>query len=471
MSDKELVVFEKRFEGWRIAHPNRWIATTDIRETVNFISEQTKEIRKNQLEAANHIIVSQEQVREEIEKVAINSGRIIEGIKGLSSAFEWGFSEIIWHLEQENKILVEILKVLQSPLDSQAKELKKRAKEAYRNGWIDDALQDFLESEKKNRYDFTVHQSLANIYLFHKKEPEKALSYYKKAEKYATPKSPYYTSLSLLHIGLIKYLQEDFQEAYKASLKAVELSPELSEAHYQCAQYCAKLGKQEEAIEHLDKAIAKDRNYCIKADSEKDFDLMKDRLQRFFKVKRNEAYRQAKKGIEISHKSILWVKKIAKEHEIAYRECNEKLKNAKANKDRAIRILKRTTFFDSLDAYFIVSPIPNQVLGYLKMALSHQISGYEKKIEEYADRHNMLSFFIAGGLVALVWISNSLILFSEGEIGEGIVQLLFGIVGVPMTGSILGGIFWLFGLPIKSNATKELKHKIEEVRAVLNELN
>ena len=162
-----------------------------------------------------------------------------------------------------------------------AKELKNRAEEAYRNGWIDDALEDFLESERKNRYDFTVHQSLGNIYLFHKKEPEKALSYYEKAEKYATPKSPYYASLALLHTGLTKYFQKDFQKAYEATLKAVELSPELSEAHYQCAQYCAKVGKYDEAIEHLDKAIKKDRNYCLKADSEKDFNVMRKQLQLF----------------------------------------------------------------------------------------------------------------------------------------------------------------------------------------------
>jgi tetratricopeptide (TPR) repeat protein len=168
----------------------------------------------------------------------------------------------------QTETLTGILKVLQAPLDTQAKELRRRAERAYTNGWIDDALEDFLESEKKNRYDFTVHLSLGNIYLFHKRDPKKALEYYGKAAKYAEPYSPYHAALALLHIGLIRYLQGDFQKAYEATSKALKISPTFFEAHYQHAQYCAILGKHDEAIKHLKIAIRGNRYYCVKADLE-----------------------------------------------------------------------------------------------------------------------------------------------------------------------------------------------------------
>ncbi len=277
----DLITFEERINNWQTIHPRQWISTTNRNDVANFLSTQTGEIIESQVEAANAIIVSQDRIADKIDIATIE---ITEGFQELRATFDWGFTELIWQIEQEREVLKDILKVLQAPLDTQAKELKKRAEYAYQNDWIDDALKDFLESEKKNRYDFTIHQNLGNIYLFKKKDPDRALAYYEKAVKYATPKSPYYTSVSLLHKGLVNYLQKDFKEAYKATLKAIELSPDYYEAHYQHAQYCASLGKYNEAIKHLKKAIVEgDKYYCVKAESEKDFDVMKEQLKSLFK--------------------------------------------------------------------------------------------------------------------------------------------------------------------------------------------
>ena len=277
----DLITFEERINNWQTIHPRQWISTTNRGDVANFISAQTEEIIESQVEAANAIIVSQDRIAD---KIDIATREITGGFQELQATFDWGFTELIWQIEQEREVLKDILKVLQAPLDTQAKELKKRAEYAYQNGWIDDALKDFLESEKKNRYDFTIHQNLGNIYLFKKKDQDKALEYYKKAVKYATPKSSYYTSISLLHIGVVKYLQKDFKEAYNATLKAIELSPDFYEAHYQHAQYCASLGKYNEAIKNLKKAIVEgDKYYCVKAESEKDFDVMKEQLKSLFK--------------------------------------------------------------------------------------------------------------------------------------------------------------------------------------------
>jgi tetratricopeptide (TPR) repeat protein len=368
---KEDLIFERRFKNWSLAHPRYWTVATDTTGITGFISTQIDRVVKAQIETADNIIVSQERIISEIDRAALGIDRVADGLESLAATFEWGFSELVWQLEEQREILRDILRVLQAPLDTQAKELKKRAEYAYRNGWFDDALEDFLESEKKNRYDFTIHQNLGNIYFFEKKNPEKALEYYERAAKYATPESPYHASIAFLHIGLIRYLQGNFQKACEATLKALELSPDLYEAFYQHAQYCANLEKYSEAVEHLKIAIAGDRYYCVKADSEKDFDVMKEQLISLFKELREEACDWAKKEIKRA-------KELIKDAE-SYGVPNKSIVVGKNKLNEADTLFKRDSYFDYLDAYYNAMEAQNLVVESSVKFLSDQISEKEKE--------------------------------------------------------------------------------------------
>lgn len=331
-------------------HPSLWTG-----ELPTLIRDQTIMIVRSQFEAADRIIVSQDRIASEINNASFEIGQVAEGLESLEATFEWGFSELFWQLEQQRETLGNILKVLQAPLSAQAKELKKRAENAYRHGWIDDALEDFLESEKKNRYDFTIHQSLGNIYLFHKKDPNKALEYYEKALKYATPYSPYYASFALLHIGLENYLLEDFQEAYNATSRAIELSPNYYESYYQHARYCAMLGKYDEAIEHLEQAIIEgDRYYCIKADSDECFDEMREKLQLFFGELRDKLASLTRQGVFFIQGSI----RDAESDNVS----SEKLDAAKKILTESITLMERETLFDCWDANYKITVAEKMVL-------------------------------------------------------------------------------------------------------------
>ncbi len=370
-----LAPFEKRIENWEVIHPRRWIATTDRAKVADFLSAQTRKITEGQLKAADRIIVSQSRIADKIDDAILATGDIVEGLVELQATFEWGFTELIWQIEQEREVLKDILEVLQAPLDTQAKELKKRAEYAYKNRWIDDAFEDFLESEKKNRYDFTIHQNLGNIYLFEKKNPEKALEYYEKAVKYATPKSSYYTSISLLHVGLVKYLQEDFQGAYEATSKAIELSPNLYEAHYQHAQYCANLARYDEAIKHLKKAIVEgDKYYCVKADSEKDFNVMKKQLHSLFEELRDNAENQAFLGMGAIGRLI----DRAKSHYNI--PAFGKLKVAQRMLSQSTVFLAKRSFLDCHDAYRKIFVAAKITIDFSIEHLSNQIKMLEDKI-------------------------------------------------------------------------------------------
>ncbi len=255
----------------------------DVKEQSQIINRQTKAVIAAQLATANAVIVSQERISEGLDAVELGVNRVEQGLSELKSLFEWGISEVVWQLEQNREVLKDILEVLMAPLDTQAKERRKRAEEAFSNGWIGDAEEEYLESEKLNRYDFSIHISLGIIYLFHRIDKEKALTYFDKAIKYAKPKTNYYTSYALLYKALIFFDFGKIKEAESNSSKAVSLSPELSEALYQNAQYNAQLKNIDKCIANLKKAIKIDKLYCLKADKDTLFNPVRDQVDELFK--------------------------------------------------------------------------------------------------------------------------------------------------------------------------------------------
>ena len=122
---------------------------------------------------------------------------------------------VLWKLELQHATLRNILATLQAPLDTQAKELRSRAEDAYANGWYDEALTDLLESEQKNYQDFAVHQAIGNIYLYYRQpaDLDKAREYYLKAAKYAAPRS-------VPHAAFVCYLQKDDRAAIENARRA-----------------------------------------------------------------------------------------------------------------------------------------------------------------------------------------------------------------------------------------------------------
>ncbi|MFX0133501.1 MAG: CDC27 family protein [Candidatus Hodarchaeota archaeon] len=379
MSDKAITPFQRRLEYWENTHIRQTISSVGDKIAIS-INKHQKQMKK----AANNIIVSQERIAKGLEEISLEIDRVSNGLESLAAVFDWGFSEIAWQLEQARDLLVNIKRLLEAPLDTQAKELRKRAEEAYKNGWMDDALWDFIESEKRNRYDFIVHQYLGNIYFFEKKNPDKALLYYEKALKYSKPKSPYHASIALLHIGLIKYLQENFEEAYQATSEAIQLTPNLWEAHYQHAQYCSILGKYDEAIKHLTEAIKFDLYYLIKADLEKDFDVMKEQLLGIFEVFRNL-------GKELAQEKINKAKELIQDAEAndayKYSIAEEAVNSAKDNLKKSQTFFGWDSVFDYYESYYYALISQEEAIESSIEALKRQISNVSDEYKEKSEKN------------------------------------------------------------------------------------
>ena len=250
----------------------------NVKRQTELLANQTSAMIAAQAASTNAIIASQTGIRENLKNMSYSVEDIADGMYGMKAAFEFGISEVVWQIEQNRQVLQDILETLIAPLATQAKELRRRAEDAYANGWYDDALKDFLKSEKKNKYDFAVQISIGLIYFFHYDNREKALEYFKKATKYARPKSPYHASFALLHSALIERDFGHIAEAERMTSEATVLSQDFAEAFYQNAQYNAQLNNVEKSLAAIEKAVKLDRNYCIKADADEMLEPVREQI-------------------------------------------------------------------------------------------------------------------------------------------------------------------------------------------------
>jgi tetratricopeptide (TPR) repeat protein len=258
--------------------------------------QEVRRVLEDQLEQTYKIIASEEAIADiisEVDNTLVSGFSMLgAGLQELCFITEDGLREVCDRLDLQNKTLEAIKEILEKPLDTQAKELRKRAEEAYLNNWIEEAETDLLEAEKKNYQDFIVHQILGNIYYHHKGNYEKALEYYEKAAKYAIPRSQKHAGNALLCAAMVHYKRGELHDAYKSTKTAIELSLNdshvLSQVLYNHAGYAAKTGYVEEAIDFLKKSVLIDPMYLITADRDERFSYDKAKVRELDEHLRNE---------------------------------------------------------------------------------------------------------------------------------------------------------------------------------------
>lgn len=262
-----------------------------------------------------NIVASAEEIEAALSAMERKAMGYLSGIsyslEELGAAFAWGVEQIMYNLELQREELKRIIEILEAPLETKAKELRRRAEFAYRNGWIDEALADFLEAEKTNYMDFTIHQALGNIYLA-KNMLTQAEEYYKKAVKYSRPRSDskYYTAYALWHLSRVKYLQGEINAAYEATKEAIQLEPNLVQALYDHSKYSALLNKPDESIKHLRKAIELGKNYALRALVDEEFNSIRNTVNKLLEALKKEKKNRVEQLLQNYYKLLRIVEKI-----------------------------------------------------------------------------------------------------------------------------------------------------------------
>lgn len=196
----------------------------------------------------------------------------------IASAIEWGFGELSWQLQQQTDVLRSIDHTLKTPGETQANEWRKMAEELRNRGVLDESEEFYLKALDLNRLDYRIYVGLAETYLQMSKF-DKARTFLEKSLPHAPKREIDYKSYSYRLIGHIYACEEHYAHAYSVLRSSIELSPKYIDGHYDYAQYCAVLGKKEDSLASLQKAIL-DKPLCFYlSQKERNFDPIKRDVQ------------------------------------------------------------------------------------------------------------------------------------------------------------------------------------------------
>ncbi|MEW6210834.1 MAG: hypothetical protein AB1631_20885 [Acidobacteriota bacterium] len=221
---------------------------------------------------------------EKIARASAEGGIEIEienpAIDKLNADFNLLLGDSVWKLEMREEALASILEEIRlAEFEREARAFRSRAERAYFNGWHAEALADFLEAEKRNYPDFTVHRSIANIYLYHLVDLARAEEYFCKAAKYARPSDARQSAEAHYFAGVVCFIEKKIDEAMDHFREATLLNPRFFEAHYQRACLSALAGDHDAAIRELESAILGDSRYFERARQEAAFNEIRPRVQ------------------------------------------------------------------------------------------------------------------------------------------------------------------------------------------------
>ncbi len=284
----------------------------EVHELKKILKNQTDVMIAAQIDSADEIVSSQEVAEEAVQEISYSTKDVGHGMGGLKAAFEWGISDVVWCLEKETEELQDVMMNIYKVPDGKMDQLRHKADDLFARDDMAGAMEIFKEIESLISDDFSICISCGMIYLFHNIDKEMALVYFDRAIRYVKPYSTYYTSYALLYKALIKRDYGLIEEAEQYSGEAVKLSPELTEAKYQNAQYNALLNRPEKAIPLLKKIISKDIVYCLKILWEQDFRQISSEVAELFEEIRKEKNENVKESLDGERKSMAELTNAAK---------------------------------------------------------------------------------------------------------------------------------------------------------------
>jgi WD40 repeat protein len=215
-------------------------------------------------------------IGEGTQRIDLSRSRLAGGLDQVNADFTPALGDILWKLEIHESALGNILDEIRlAEFEREARAYRRRGERAYLHGWYEEALGDFLEAAKRDYPDFTVHRSIANIYLYHIVDLPRALESFCKAAKYAKASDNRQAAEAHYFAGIVSFMQRQLNDAFLHLQEAVRLNGELFEAHYQLASVAALIGDSETALHGLEQAIEGDPRYHERAKADPVFDCIR----------------------------------------------------------------------------------------------------------------------------------------------------------------------------------------------------
>lgn len=252
-------------QSWRDHVNNRDLATQFDRTSERVLLE----LERNAQHRAAETRATQNRMSETLHEMSSTLEYALEGVESgidqLRSDFNFLLGDVIWKLETQTAQLQELASLVRNPVDTAATELRKRAEDAYSNGWYGEALKDATEAAEKNYRDFTVHRLVGNIYLYHEVDLPKACESFRRAAKYALPRDRRQAAEAHYFAGMSCGLQQLHRDALGEMEIAIDLNAEFYEAVYMASVFSALIGDAERCVRHLKCCIRGDARYHERA--------------------------------------------------------------------------------------------------------------------------------------------------------------------------------------------------------------
>src|SRR5262245_31107571 len=375
-------------------------------------------------------------------------------IESLRSTFEYNLALIIEQMQLQSQAMVGMLQqmeavhaTLKSPTMTQAREFYQIGCDRLQKGLPDKALEALLESARRDDANFMTQLMIGKLYLYGvttdcnvvylgKAEHHlMAAARYARAEVPRLPDANRYLGEALLHASIASYAQANdhqlngnkeeaarlLQLSVDLAQQAREANPQLSESHYHHAKYSALLGDGRAAAESLEKAVAMDENYCIKADGDRDFRFVRHEINDLFLRIRTESgddVQQKVRHVERLLSDWIYTTNDAK---VSASQINQLLVEAK-------QCLERNTYFDNRDAMQLLHQAEQIFHSLLvhKFAL-HALSAHLGRVSALAFSPNE-TILASGGAdhtIRLWNLNTNQLVLTLKEHEDTIVELLF----------------------------------------------
>ncbi len=418
--------------------------------------QKVRKAVEGQLKRTDEVIASSEAIADVISELdntlsevkgTLTSGfsMLGAGLQELCFSIDDGFREVCYKLDLQNETLKAIKEILEKPLDTQAKELRKRAEFAYLNGWIDEAEVDLLESEKKNYQDFIALHILGNIYYHHKKNQQKALEYFQKAAKYAAPQSKIDACKALLCAAKVYKEIGKVEDAYKSTRLAMDTLSDDAHNLYNHSAYSAMTKHPDESIDCLRRAVLKDPTFFIAADSDERFSNVaqeKEKLKRDLRDKQRQVVEQLREKLTLLRKDFFdSARDVAEEVGITdFSQYNNNLNSLNDGIDEVDKLYANNGYIDLQTAERMTHEVYNDVLKTYNGNIEEWIKVKNNSLGELKAKENSVGneFWKWFWLIGLpFWLGSCTIVVATGNFANlGLLPLFIG----GITGAIGGWV-------------------------------
>lgn len=266
--------------------------------------------------------------------LTVEMSEINSSITQLGAMTDWRLSEIIDQQRISNLLLENVALLLRIPdVQKERQYHMEQGFKHYKNAVLDadlyeDALENLLEAEKREKTDYVVLHRIGMIYLYAQKflDLAKAEEYLRRAAKYAVVDSDQsgqrvfnilagdvrerlseqyvvpdaikmIAAESFFQASVSCYAQGKFGDAIELTGKAFSLAPALLEAGFMKAKVLAAEGDESKAVEVLRDVIQAERFYAVKTAAGGDL-ASKAKVRALLERLRDDAVLQAKDRIE-----------------------------------------------------------------------------------------------------------------------------------------------------------------------------